>query len=966
MKSFSASARALLGVAFVAALLSTAPAPDAAASVADLDEKKCAFETGLGNGECQHFLKNPLGVTDDPCWCDKCRNAEAANQKHDGRKIPPNWNSTLMEGGNNIDVYLKRHSVAWGITCSACFSNDKPWPDGKNEKEPGTVPAKDWAGKPARVTVLARLDKEKKLFPKTADNVVVAYSSHFYFVTDIEGLKVKMPSGTSRAISTHEWAHLMIERAEFARREYERNLGPMMTELQKPGNPSNNPIVPIAIFFAEKERDFARVGDAYFKAPGNKGLRGAGAKMCGDMCLSGFGWSKEKLPEDHTLTTFMRHHVAHNMLALWGSWQTRAKSIPIWMDEGVACWLTKSIEQFKDDAAFCTGEGAASQPSWNQKGWDREVAKLVNTPGKLRPIQELLDKTVVTELTEDDWHRVWSYCDLCLNEWRGPFVKMLAALRQEKDVAEAFQTNLGINPQQFDDRWRDRVLGKRKTMATLPSDSEGEGENSADAQVRKAIRKETDPKVLSAMIKQLGEIKDRKLVPVVVDVMARNADLPRETALVTLLKLKDPGCREDLWKCGLDHPDGIVRAYTARICGRLGLKDALPKLKSQLEDKTSWYARAEAAVACASMKEVDAMAAMRKMASSDPSEKARVGAMDALAMYHEDAETAVPIIAGLLSHAQWQIRVTATQALGEIGSMEAIEPLIARMEIESGRVREDIYLALKKISRDDLGRKPESWRTWWKRLKENNPNGGLPGRPAPPKEDQPPKPKGPDPNDPHATHDAPPPQYWGLELYSSRIAFVLDTSESMLENFTPDPVAAAKFGLAGGNRDKLDLCKEQITNALTSLDPRTHFNIVAFGTAIRNFNQNPVPATPTNKDDAISFLRSLPGAGETNYYNALKVALDIGAEPDTDPNFKATPDTITFLTDGAPTKGDILDADVILEWYTGLNRYSRVTTHTISFGLTGVDATLLRGMAERNWGKFTLVPEDPNAKKRRR
>jgi len=964
MRSSPGFVRAVLGAATLAALLFATPAPEVEASTADLAFVKCAFEGGLGTGECQHFLKNPLGVTDDPCWCDKCRNAEAANQKHDGRKIPPGWNSTLMEGGNNIDVYLKRHSVAWGITCSECYSNDKPWPDGKNEKEPGTVPIKDWDGKPAQQTVMQRLDKEKRLFKKS-DGVVLAYNRHFYLATDIDGLKVKTPSGTSRAISTHEWAHLMIERAEFARREWVRNLGPMMPESQKPGLKGAIPVVPIAIFLTERQRDFERIGEEYFKAAGNKGLKGAGAVMCGGMCLSGIGWSKEKLSDDHTLATFMRHRLGHNFMALWGGWQTRNKAIPIWMDEGVAEWLTKSIEQFKDDAAFCTGEGAASQPSWNQKGWDREVVKLVSTPGKLRPIQELLDKTVVTEMTEDDWHRVWSYADLCLSEWREPFVKMLAALRQEKDVAEAFQANLGINPQQFDDRWRDRVLGKRKTMATLPSDADGEGENSADAQVRKAIRKETEPKVLAAMIKQLGEIKDRKLVPVVVDVMARNADLPRETALVTLLKLKDPGCREDLWKCGLDHPDGIVRAYTARICGRLGLKDALPKLKLQIEDKTSWYARAEAAIACASMKDVDAMSAMRKMASSDASEKARVGAMDALAMYHEDAGTAVPIIANLLSHAQWQIRVAATQALGEIGSMEGIEPLIARMEIESGRVREDIYLALKKISRDDLGRQPQNWRTWWKHLRESNPNGGIPGRPAPPK-DEPPKPKGPDPNDRGATHDAPPPQFWGLELYSSRIAFVLDTSESMLENFTPDPEAAAKFGLAAGNREKLEISKEQIAVALGGLDPRTHFNIVTFGTGIRSFSQNPIPATPTNKDDAMGFLRSIPGAGETNYYNALKAALDIGDEPDTNPNFKATPDTLTFLTDGAPTKGDILDADVILEWYTGLNRYSRVTTHTISFGLTGVDATLLRGMAERNWGKFTLVPEDPNSKKRRR
>ena len=67
--------------------------------------------------------------------------------------------------------------------------------------------------------------------------------------------------------------------------------------------------------------------------------------------------------------------------------------------------------------------------------------------------------------------------------------------------------------------------------------------------------------------------------------------------------------------------------------------------------------------------------------------------------------------------------------------------------------------------------------------------------------------------------------------------------------------------------------------------------------------------------------------------------------------------TITFLTDGVPTKGDIVDGDTLLEWYTGLNRYARVKTHTITFGNIGVDDRLLRLMAERNGGKFIQVPE---------
>jgi HEAT repeat protein len=962
MNLTSATARTALGVAFLASLLYAAPAPDAEASPADKAFGKCAFEEGLGGGECQHFLKNPLGASDDPCWCDKCRNG-ATNQRHDGHTIPPKWNAQLFEGGNNIEVYLKRHSVAWGITCSACYMSDKPWPDGQNEKNPGTEPAKDYAGKKARETVMNRVSKEERFF-KTPEDVVLAYNRHFYFCSDIQGLKVKMPSGSSRAISTHEWVHLMIERGEFARREWTRNLGPLMTETQKPGSVAPIPLVPIAVFFPERQRDFERISSEYFKNPGNKGLKGAGADMCGDMCLSGFGWSKERLNDDHTMATFMRHRLAHSLMAIWGSWQTRPKSLPVWMDEGVAHWLTKSIDKFRDDAAYCSGEGAQSTssgtPFYSPKDWDKDVARWSAT-GKLRPIEELLNKTVVTELTEEDLKRSWSYCDFCLAEWREPFVKMLAALRQEKDVREAFMKNLGVTPQQFDDRWRDRVAGRRKTMATLPSD-DADGDESPGAADRRAIRNEKDPKVLAAMIKQLGEIKDRATVPVVVDVMAKNVDLPRETALVTLLKLKDPGCREELWKYGLAHADGIVRAYVARVCGRLGLKDALPTLGEQLVNDRSWYARAEAAVACGVMKDASAMPGMRKMVGNDPSEKARVGAMDALAMFQGDAANAVPTVAKQLDHAQWQIRVTAAQTLAEIGSMEAIDPLITRMETESGRVREDIYSALKKLSRDDLGRRPENWRNWWTNAKKNNPGGGIPGRPPAP-EDKP-KPKGPDPNDPRATRDVVP-QYFGLEIFSFRVAFVVDTSESMLENFTPEAAAAKAVGLSGTGRDKLDICKEQVSLAIAGLDPRSHFNIVTFGTAIRSFHDEPVSATPGNKDEANGFLRSLVGAGETNYYNALKAALDIGDDPDVNPSFKATPDTITFLTDGEPTKGDILDADVILEWYTGLNRYARVTTHTITFGLVNVDMPLLKGMAERNGGRFTIVPESPETRKRK-
>jgi hypothetical protein len=943
-------ARAAAAASVFAALLAAVPAPDAAACAADDGEKGCAFESGLGKGECQHFLRNPANATDDPCWCDKCRNG-ITGQKHDGHKIPPGWNADLFEHGG-MECYLKRHSVAWGITCSECYYNDKPWPDGSGSLL-GTVPPKDFLGRPAKDTIQQRYNKESRLFKNPGD-VIVAYNRHFYIATDVNGLKAKMPSGSSRAITTHEWAHLMIERAEYARREFTRSLGALMTETQDPRIKDPIPNIPMAILYADKQRDYEHLSAEYYKAAANKGLKGAGALVCGGMCLTGLGGSKERIGDDHELTAFMRHRIGHNLLSMWGSWQTRAKSLPVWMDEGVAQWLTKSVAQFKDDAIFCTGEGASaagSAPTYSEKDWDKDVARWAAAPGKLGTIEELLGKTVVTEMTEEDLKRSWSYCELGLSEWREPFAKMLAALRQEKDLREAFMSNLGCTPEVFDERWRARVTGKRKTLAPAANEAEPEANDTPGARDRRRIKNETDPKVLAAKIRQLGELKDAKTVPVVVDVMAQNRDLPRETALVTLLRTKDPACLDALWNYGLNHGDGIVRAYTARICGRLKLTAALPQLESQLEDK-NWYARAEAAVACGLMKDAKVLPALRKMVASDPSEKAQVGAIDALAMFGGDAVNAVPLIAKELDSSQWQIRIAACQALGEIGSMEAVEPLVARMEKETGRVADEIYEALKKITRDDLGRKPENWRKMWDRAKADSP-GGLPKRP----DAKPDAPKAPPPDEKGATHDTVPAPFFGVEIYSSRIAFVCDTSESMTLLFTPDPSATKALSREYVGRDKLTIMKEEVAQALSGLDPRAHFNLVTFGTRIRTFEKNPVPASRGNIDSAVGFLKAIVGEGETNYYDSLKAALDIGDDPDTNANFRATPDTITFLTDGQPTQGDIVDADVLLEWYTGLNRYARVKTHTTTFGLVNVDVPLLRGMAERNGGRFTIIPE---------
>jgi HEAT repeat protein len=750
---------------------------------------------------------------------------------------------------------------------------------------------------------------------------------------------VKTKAGGERLANGHEYAHLMLQRAEMARKEFVQNFGDKIV-IKKP----------ICIFMPTKERDAGTIQATYFGSPNTNLLYGGGddSKLCGGFAASGFCTSEQKNSADQQLFASMRHMIGHSLISVWVVGGGQNRELPRWMFEGVAHWLCKYEPRFRDSGVWCGDEGTPKTSS--TKDWETDCMRMAGDPS-LEPIEKLFGKTAIGQLQPDpDQKRAWSYFDLCLREWREPFVAMLADLRRQREIRDAFMENLKCTPEIFNERWKERLTGRRRSMGPQADEDEVEGNDAPGARERRGLKSEQDFATLAAKVRALGTVDSPKTVNVLLDVMAKNSELVRETVMVCLLKMKEEKCTERIVSYGLSHSESIVRACAARVCAKLGLVDAVPKLREMLTEERNWLARAEAAVACGVLKDVKAMAPLRKIVSSDPAEKTQLAAMDALAMFGEDAGMSVPILVKQLDSSQWQLRVAACQALGQIGSMEAVEPLVAKMEQEQGRVREEIRDALKVISRDDLGIKPENWRKWWDREKANSPN-GLPKRPDPPKEDKKPKV---DPNKRYAEG----PRYYGIEIYSSRIGFVLDSSLSMADRFEPDPGQATALSRQYAGSNKLDICKEEISQTLHSLDPRSHFSIIVFNTRIMYFKKNPVPSTAGNVASADGWLRSLPPAGETNYYGGLRAALDLddGAFDDT-PQFHATPDTLTFLTDGMPTQGEITDADVLLEWYTALNRYARIRTHVIAFGTKGVDDKMLRQMAERNGGRFVQVAE---------
>ncbi len=144
---------------------------------------------------------------------------------------------------------------------------------------------------------------------------------------------------------------------------------------------------------------------------------------------------------------------------------------------------------------------------------------------------------------------------------------------------------------------------------------------------------------------------------------------------------------------------------------------------------------------------------------------------------------------------------------------------------------------------------------------------------------------------------------------------------------------------------------------------RTRFNLYFFRSRASAWQSDLVPATPANVGRAVSATGnraptpglSAGGSLRTNYVDVFRLVLDARRDQISG-QFKDTPDTIYFLTDGKPTVGDITDTDLLLAWFRELNRFARIRVHVVTFGKLDTNPEFLRRLAEENGGIYTPVP----------
>lgn len=143
------------------------------------------------------------------------------------------------------------------------------------------------------------------------------------------------------------------------------------------------------------------------------------------------------------------------------------------------------------------------------------------------------------------------------------------------------------------------------------------------------------------------------------------------------------------------------------------------------------------------------------------------------------------------------------------------------------------------------------------------------------------------------------PTFFGSEIASNRLCFVIDCSGSMemtdrpaesnltpeqFEKADPDSPEIKPFA-------RIERAKRNLVEAIKNLMPSQRFNVINFSGGVASWQPKVVDATEQNKAAAIKYVEGLRADGGTYTDDALKRAFQ-------DPEV----DTIYLLSDGAPLK----------------------------------------------------------------
>ena len=333
---------------------------------------------------------------------------------------------------------------------------------------------------------------------------------------------------------------------------------------------------------------------------------------------------------------------------------------------------------------------------------------------------------------------------------------------------------------------------------------------------------------------------------------------------------------------------------------------------------------------------------MKALARATSAEELAV-LLEGIARCRLAAQPCAPIVLAALAHEDAAVREKAALALAGIAAPEAIEPLVARLEIEAGATRRRIGIALEILTRQNLGDSAHAWREWLARegaeyVAGRRPLGGGTSTLA-------------------AALTAPPSgaksvYYYGIPQEGRSIVYVIDCSGSMVVS-AKRPEYAGGSPVDAGPESRMEATKDALIEVLGKLTRDQRFDVVAFNDLPYVFSPRLLAGTPGEVRKAQEWVRGLAGASSTNIHDALDEAFRLAGRGLRDKHYRSAVDTIFLLTDGTPTNvdGSLDSTDRVLQAVRRWNPARHVVIHTIGIGRE-INVPFLQQLARENGGRF--------------
>ena len=342
----------------------------------------------------------------------------------------------------------------------------------------------------------------------------------------------------------------------------------------------------------------------------------------------------------------------------------------------------------------------------------------------------------------------------------------------------------------------------------------------------------------------------------------------------------------------------------------------------------------------------------------------RILAIDLLSQAGE--RKLVKLVAPLLKKKDKTVRIAAVHALARTVKPEAVQVLIAALDDNEGRVKDDIIDVLTRLTGEYIGSSGVQWESWWAVKKDT---ADLRWRDATEFERVRNKNQG---------KEQKTVTYYGLRVLSDKVCFVIDLSESMIESYDDPPPAAdpgdakkssehadpilrtAEDDFAGNEKGqkkgkrkrkkkvvqatgptKISVAKNELRSVVKSLPDDILVNVIGFETFVTPWKPEMQKLHDDTRAEIQEFIDKGSPSGMTNVFGSIEAA------------FKdSRVDTIYLLSDGAPTHGRHIEPEDILRAVGNINRYRKVRINTIGFALTPKEEKLMQDLADQNFGIF--------------